>query len=164
MAEAARELLRRHPALRVYLGTAGGTVVQVIPAEVALDWREDDRFPEAARADLERPFDPARPPLIRFLLSRVGPAEHKLVITNHHALLDGWSMPLVGRTLLAVYAELGGGPVAPTAPPLSEYFRWLAGRDREASLTAWRDALAACRRRDPAGTREHRDRRRAPRP
>ncbi|MFD5502643.1 amino acid adenylation domain-containing protein [Streptomyces sp. NPDC127061] len=142
MAEAAHELLRRHPALRVYLGTAGDTVVQVIPTEVALDWREDDRFPEAARADLERPFDPARPPLIRFLLSRVGPAEHKLVITNHHALLDGWSMPLVGRTLLAVYAELGGGPVAPTAPPLSEYFRWLAGRDREASLTAWRDALA----------------------
>ncbi|MER5985206.1 amino acid adenylation domain-containing protein [Streptomyces sp. NPDC001787] len=142
MAEAARELLRRHPALRVYLGTAGDEVVQVIPTEVALDWREADRFPEAARADLERPFDPARPPLIRFLLSRVGPAEHKLAITNHHALLDGWSMPLVGRTLLAIYAELSGGPAAPASPPLSEYFRWLAGRDREASLAAWRDALA----------------------
>ncbi|ROQ63253.1 non-ribosomal peptide synthase protein (TIGR01720 family)/amino acid adenylation domain-containing protein [Streptomyces sp. 840.1] len=142
MAEAARELLRRHPALRVYLGTAGDDVVQVIPAEVALEWRQDDRFPEAARADLERPFDPATPPLIRFLLSRVGPAEHKLVITNHHALLDGWSMPLVGRTLLALYAELSGGPAAPASPPLSEYFRWLAGRDREASLAAWRDALA----------------------
>ncbi|MFD0021178.1 amino acid adenylation domain-containing protein [Streptomyces sp. NPDC058382] len=142
MAEAARELLRRHPALRVYLGTAGDDVVQVIPTEVALDWREDDRFPEAARAELARPFDPARPPLIRFLLSRVGPAEHKLVITNHHALLDGWSMPLVGRTLLAIYAELSGGPAAPASPPLSEYFRWLAGRDREASLDAWRNALA----------------------
>ncbi|MEV0026369.1 amino acid adenylation domain-containing protein [Streptomyces atroolivaceus] len=142
MAEAARELLRRHPALRVHLGTAGDEVVQVIPADVTLDWRADDRFPEAARADLERPFDPNRAPLIRFLLSRVGPAEHKLVITNHHALLDGWSMPLVGRTLLALYAELSGGPAAPTAPPLSEYFRWLADRDREASLAAWRDALA----------------------
>ncbi|THA71401.1 amino acid adenylation domain-containing protein [Streptomyces sp. A0958] len=142
MARAARELLRRHPALRVHLGTAGDEVVQVIPAEVALEWRQDDRFPEAARADLERPFDPARPPLIRFLLSRVGPAEHKLVITNHHALLDGWSMPIVGRTLLALYAELGGGPAAPVSPPLSEYFRWLAGRDEEASLNAWRQALA----------------------
>ncbi|MFF1920319.1 amino acid adenylation domain-containing protein [Streptomyces sp. NPDC058221] len=142
MAEAARELLRRHPALRVYLGTAGDDVVQVIPADVTLDWRQDDRFPEAARADLERPFDPAGPPLIRFLLSRVGPAEHKLVITNHHALLDGWSMPLVGRTLLAIYAELSGGPAAPAAPPLPEYFRWLAGRDRDTSLAAWRDALA----------------------
>ncbi|MEV5981005.1 amino acid adenylation domain-containing protein [Streptomyces sp. NPDC052114] len=142
MAEAARELLRRHPALRVYLGTAGDDVVQVIPTEVALDWRRDDDFEEAVRAELARPFDPARPPLIRFLLSRVGPAEHRLVITNHHALLDGWSMPIVGRTLLAIYAELGGGPAAPVAAPLQEYFRWLAGRDREASLTAWRDALA----------------------
>ncbi|WNI26618.1 non-ribosomal peptide synthetase [Streptomyces sp. ITFR-16] len=142
MARAAHELLRRHPALRVYLGTAGDEVVQVIPADVALDWRQDDRFPEAARADLERPFDPSRPPLIRFLLSRVGPAEHKLVITNHHALLDGWSMPLVGRTLLALYAELSGGPAAPASPPLSEYFRWLADRDKDASLAAWREALA----------------------
>ncbi|MEU5894987.1 non-ribosomal peptide synthetase [Streptomyces venezuelae] len=142
MAEAARELLRRHPALRVHLGTAGDDVVQVVPADVHLDWREDDRFPEAAREDLERPFDPARPPLIRFLLSRVGPDEHKLVITNHHALLDGWSMPIVGRTLLALYAELTGGPAAPAAPPLSEYFRWLADRDHAASVNAWRDALA----------------------
>ncbi|MEU1150727.1 amino acid adenylation domain-containing protein [Streptomyces sp. NPDC005863] len=142
MAEAARELLRRHPALRVHLATAGDDVVQVVPADIALDWREDDRFPQAARAELERPFDPARPPLIRFLLSRVGPAEHKLVITNHHALLDGWSMPLVGRALLALYAELSGGPAAPAAPPLSEYFHWLAGRDHDVALTAWRDALA----------------------
>lgn len=155
MARAAHELLRRHPALRVYLGTAGDEVVQVIPADVALDWRQDDNFPEAARADLERPFDPARPPLIRFLLSRVGPAEHKLVITNHHALLDGWSMPLVGRTLLALYAELSGGPAAPASPPLSEYFRWLADRDKEASLAAWREALAGvddATRLAPAGT------------
>ncbi|GGV28754.1 non-ribosomal peptide synthetase [Streptomyces spectabilis] len=141
MAAAARELLRRHPALRVYLGTAGDDVVQVIPADVALDWRQDDDFDTAVRTELQRPFDPANPPLIRFLLSRVGPHEHKLVITNHHALLDGWSMPLVGRTLLALYAELGGGPAAPTAPPLSEYFRWLAGRDHQASLAAWREAL-----------------------
>ncbi|MDT0381742.1 amino acid adenylation domain-containing protein [Streptomyces sp. DSM 42041] len=142
MAEAARELLRRHPALRVHLAPVGDDVVQVIPADVTLEWTQDDRFPEAARAELARPFDPAKPPLIRFLLSRTGPAEHKLVITNHHALLDGWSMPLVGRTLLALYAELGGGPAVPAGPPLSEYFRWLAGRDRDASLTAWRGALA----------------------
>ncbi|MBB6174389.1 amino acid adenylation domain-containing protein/non-ribosomal peptide synthase protein (TIGR01720 family) [Nocardiopsis mwathae] len=142
MAAAARELLRRNPALRVYLAPVGDDVVQVVPADAALEWRRDDRFEAAARAELERPFDPARPPLIRFLLSRTGPDEHKLVITNHHALLDGWSMPLVGRALLAIYAELGGGPGAPAAADVSEYFRWLADRDPEASLAAWRDALA----------------------
>ncbi|RKT55490.1 non-ribosomal peptide synthetase [Saccharothrix australiensis] len=154
MRAATAELLRRHPALRVHLHTtAAGDVVQVVPADVTLDWRHvdlsahepdrrDERLTGHCRADLERPFHPARPPLIRFLLCTLGADEHRLVITNHHALLDGWSMPLVGRTLLAIYAELGGGPVAPVAPPLSEYHRWLAARDHDAALAAWRDALA----------------------
>ncbi|WP_232376772.1 non-ribosomal peptide synthetase [Amycolatopsis aidingensis] len=149
LAAAAAELLRRHPSLRMYLATtAGGEIVQVIPAEVELDWRRLDlsgragEFAEHARAELERPFDPGEPPLIRFLLCTLGPAEHRLAITNHHALLDGWSMPLVGRRLLAIYAELGGGPAVPPVAELPEYFRWLATRDREASLRAWRDALS----------------------
>ncbi len=161
MREAARELLRRHSALRVCLAQTGDDVVQVVPADTVLDWRCDDRFPEAARAELERPFDPARPPLIRFLLSRVGPAEHKLVITNHHALLDGWSMPLVGRTLLALYAELGGGPAVPAAPPLPEYFRWLAGQGPPRVPGRLAGRAGRRRRCDAAGTGDRRHRRRA---
>ncbi len=143
MAEAARELLRRHPSLRIHLASSGegDEVVQVVPAEVALDWRQDDDFETAVREELARPFDPTTPPLIRFLLSRTGPDTHKLVITNHHALLDGWSMPLVGRALLGLYAELGGGPAVPPAADLTAYHRWLAARDRGASQEAWRQAL-----------------------
>ncbi|MGW2173783.1 amino acid adenylation domain-containing protein [Streptomyces sp. NPDC001705] len=142
MAEAARELLRRHPSLRVHLASAGDEVVQVVPAEVAVDWRQDDDFDTAAREELARPFDPSTPPLIRFLLSRVAPDVHKLAITNHHALLDGWSMPLVGRALLGIYAELGGGDAVPPAADPTEYYRWLVARDRGASEDAWRQALA----------------------
>ncbi|SER21506.1 non-ribosomal peptide synthetase [Actinokineospora terrae] len=161
MRAATAELLRRHPALRVHLHTtAGGDVVQVVPAEVTLDWRRvdlsghtpDERarlVAQHCRADLERPLDPAVAPLVRFLLCTLGPDEHRLVITNHHALLDGWSMPLVGRTLLATYAELGGGPAAPTSPSPSEYHRLLAGRDHAAGLAAWQAALAGL----DAGTR-----------
>ncbi|MFD0204171.1 amino acid adenylation domain-containing protein [Saccharothrix carnea] len=152
MRAATAELLRRHPSLRVHLHTtAAGDVVQVVPADVTLDWRQvdlrdaarrDELLAEHCRADLERPFTPTRPPLIRFLLCALGTDEHRLVITNHHALLDGWSMPLVGRTLLAIYAELGGGPTAPVAPSLTEYHRWLAERDHDAALGAWKEALA----------------------
>ncbi len=147
MREAAAEVLRRHPALRVHLHTTdAGEVVQVVPEAVSLDWRQatvsPERVADECRIELARPFDPAAPPLIRFLLLTLGPAEHRLVLTNHHALLDGWSMPLVGRTLLATYAELGGGPAAPVAPPLSEYHRVLGERDPDAALEAWREALA----------------------
>ncbi|GAA4918265.1 amino acid adenylation domain-containing protein [Actinomycetospora succinea] len=149
---AAAELLRRSPALRSALTTAAtGEVVQVVPEEVALGWAHVDLSaaadPEqavtaAARAETDRPWHPARPPLIRFVLLTLGAGEHRLVITNHHALLDGWSMPLVCRTLFAVYDELGGGTPAPALAPVTDYLRWLARQDRAASLDAWRDRLA----------------------
>ncbi|MEV0675448.1 amino acid adenylation domain-containing protein [Actinosynnema sp. NPDC050436] len=148
MRAATAELLRRHPALRVHLHTTADAVVQVVPADVHLDWRHVDLTGSAAdpeaefRTELDRPFDPHRPPLIRFLLVTLGAGEHRLVLTVHHALLDGWSMPLVGRTLLATYAELGGGPAASVAPAQDEYHRWLAGRDHDAALDAWREAFA----------------------
>ncbi|SFQ76164.1 non-ribosomal peptide synthetase [Amycolatopsis rubida] len=146
MRAAAEELLRRHPALRVHLHTtAAGEVVQVVPADVRLDWRHVEHPASAdgeCAAELARPFDPAVPPLIRFLLLTLGPAEHRLVLTIHHALLDGWSMPLVGRALLATYAELDGGAAAPVAPPLAEYHRVLAARDHDAAAEAWQTALA----------------------
>ncbi|MBP2365508.1 non-ribosomal peptide synthetase [Pseudonocardia parietis] len=148
MRAAAAELLRRHPSLRIHLAALDdGQVVQVVPSGVDLDWRFVDltgapeRFAEVAAAEQARPFDPARPPLIRFLLVRLGPGEHRLAITNHHALLDGWSMPLVGRALLGIHDELGGGPAVPAPPPVAEHFAWLAARDHDAARTAWRELL-----------------------
>ncbi|MFD6794919.1 MULTISPECIES: amino acid adenylation domain-containing protein [Prauserella salsuginis group] len=156
LADAAAELLRRQPALRTHLATtSAGEVVQVVPAEVDLDWQHVDMstvdsgdgdvealFAERCREELARPFDPEVPPLIRFRLFRFGPAEHRLVLTNHHALLDGWSMPLTGRTLLGLYRELGGGPAVAPSASLQDYHHWLASRDRNAALDAWRDALS----------------------
>ncbi|MDD7940431.1 amino acid adenylation domain-containing protein [Actinomycetospora lutea] len=149
---AAAELLRRSPALRSALTTAAtGEVVQVVPEEVELGWAHVDvagrddaeqAVAAAARAEMDRPWHPARPPLIRFVLLTLGAADHRLVITNHHALLDGWSMPLVCRTLFAIYDELGGGTPAPVPAPVTDYLRWLARQDRAASLAAWRRQLA----------------------
>ncbi|GAA4994431.1 amino acid adenylation domain-containing protein [Pseudonocardia tropica] len=152
MRAAAADLVARYPALRMFLTVTGdGDAVAVIPADAALDWEyldltgagthRDAAFVAAADERMRRPFDPASPPLIRFLLVRLAEDEHRLVLTNHHALLDGWSMPIVGRALLALYAEREGGPVPPPAPDLADYHRWLAGRDRDAALTAWREVL-----------------------
>ena len=149
---AAAELLRRSPALRSVLTTAAsGEVVAVVPVDVELGWAHVDlsasadreqAVTAAARGEMDRDWHPARPPLIRFALLTLGATDHRLVVTNHHALLDGWSMPLVCRTLFAIYDELGGGPPAPELAPVTDYLRWLARQDRAASLAAWRDRLA----------------------
>ncbi|WP_449066769.1 condensation domain-containing protein, partial [Planomonospora algeriensis] len=102
-------------------------------------WREVEGVdPERVAAEERgRRFDPARPPLLRFALVGVGPGRHRLVFTNHHLLLDGWSTPLLAAELLALYT---GEEPAP-APPYKEYLAWLARQDRTAAREAWDRAL-----------------------
>ena len=46
-------------------------------------------------------------PLIRLTLIRTGTDDSKLLLTNHHMLLDGWSTPLVLTDLMILYATDG---------------------------------------------------------
>ncbi|MEV7168496.1 amino acid adenylation domain-containing protein [Streptomyces sp. NPDC093224] len=143
-------LLRRHPNLRAGFWHEGvPQPVQFVPAEVpfTLDRVDlsDDPSPSAVRraerAELNRRFSLHRPPLLRLLLARRGPDDHLLVVTVHHILVDGWSMPLLVGDLLALYEADGrpGGP-APVRP-YKDYLRWLKAQDAPAAEAAWRQAL-----------------------
>ena len=89
-------------------------------------------------------FDLRRAPLLRVALFRTDEREHHLVITHHHLILDGWSLPLILRDVLALYdAHRRGEPagLAP-APRYRDYVAWLQTRAPEASEAFWREALA----------------------
>ncbi|MFE1930390.1 amino acid adenylation domain-containing protein [Streptomyces sp. NPDC059474] len=151
---ACRTLLRRHANLRAGFRYAGlRRPVQFIPHEVPLPWEEidlaalteDERTAAADRvleADRRRRFDLGKPPLMRFTLLRLGDGRHRFVLTNHHILLDGWSRPMLLRELLALYAARGDDSGLPRVRPFRDYLHWLAGQDRDASVAAWREALA----------------------
>ncbi|MFJ3928565.1 amino acid adenylation domain-containing protein, partial [Streptomyces sp. NPDC090022] len=151
---AAETLLARHPVLRAaFRDDAGLTApVQVVPARVELPWTEIDLtgLPEDERADTVADwmtrdravrFDPAHAPLLRFALLRTGAERHRLVLTNHHILLDGWSMPVLVKELLTLYGRSGDGSALPRVTPTRDYLTWLAGQDRGAAEAAWRQAL-----------------------
>ncbi|MGW6601237.1 amino acid adenylation domain-containing protein [Streptomyces sp. NPDC055036] len=150
---AAEALFVRHPNLRAcFLHSGLSEPVQVIPERVELPWREVDlrAEDEAARAGLlerltaeesGRRFAPDEAPLARCLLVRLGPAQHRLVLTLHHLLLDGWSMPLLTRDLLRLYDNGGELDALPEARPYTGYLAWLAQQDGEASAAVWRTAL-----------------------
>ena len=89
--------------------------MQVVLPRVAVPWRLIDlsglRCGRAAAAAggrssrhdrLER-FDLAAPPLMRFALIKLAAERHRLLISNHHLLMDGWSAPILVRELLEVY-------------------------------------------------------------
>jgi amino acid adenylation domain-containing protein len=141
-------VLGRHDNLRAaFLQPPDGPPVQVIPAEVDLPWRQCDATDAAHLARLAEQernagFDPANPPLIRFLLVTVAAGEHRLIMTNHHILLDGWSLPLLLDEVCTAYRALVDGTALPPVTPYREYASWLAGQDRAGAENVWRTALS----------------------
>ncbi|QCX74845.1 Linear gramicidin synthase subunit D [Streptomyces sp. YIM 121038] len=143
-------LLDRHAALRAcFRQVSGARRVQVIARHVTLPWRTEDlsRLPGAeARAALERlaeqeraeRFDLAKAPLLRVLLVRLAAHRHRLVLTSHHILMDGWSAPVLVAELTAAYAHGGDTARLPRTTSYRDYLLWLGKQDKEAARAAWR--------------------------
>ncbi|WP_305787964.1 non-ribosomal peptide synthetase [Symbioplanes lichenis] len=151
---AAGDLLRRHPHLgAAFLHRGFRVPVQVIGAPPGVPWQETDlrdlspqdrdrRLADLAAGHRTTGFSPGEPPLLRFLLCRLGPERHTLVLTIHHLLIDGWSVPLLVQDLMTLYgARLDGSTPAP-APAYRDFLGWLARRSRSEARAAWRTALA----------------------
>ncbi|MFI6406277.1 non-ribosomal peptide synthase/polyketide synthase [Streptomyces sp. NPDC050548] len=150
---AAQRLVDRHAPLRAcFRQTPDGRPVQLIASGLELPWHEVDlsaqedatvrrTLAEAVAAD-ERAhrFDLAHPPLIRCALIRFGEDRSRLVLTFHHIVADGWSLPVLHRELLALYGE--NPTPLPEVAPYRGYLRRIAGADRDAARAAWRTALA----------------------
>nr|QEO74420.1 condensation domain-containing protein [uncultured bacterium] len=146
MRRAADALLRRHPNLRVgFRYDELPEPVQVEYGAVPARWRaatvestvEAERL---AAEDRATGFDLTAPPLLRFLSIRLGEDRHRLVLTAHHILWDGWSTSILVNELFTLYsgdeARLGAVPSYPS------YLAWLAAQDRAAARKAWASALA----------------------
>ncbi|MGK8524868.1 amino acid adenylation domain-containing protein [Nocardia asteroides] len=144
----ATALLERHPNLRAaFVRTADGVPAQVIPAAAVVRWRRVDLRDgtttpeEVIAAERVIPFDPADPPLLRFLLIAVAPQDFRLVLTAHHLLLDGWSLPLLWRELIGLYAVEARAELLPTVASYRGYLEWLDRREPSAGVEAWREVL-----------------------
>ncbi|MGW5384873.1 amino acid adenylation domain-containing protein [Nocardia sp. NPDC003963] len=117
--------------------------VQVIPRTPRVAWwvedlRDVSGDAEAAALELEaragaETFDIAVPPLLRALLIRMSDTGHRLVLTAHHLLADGWSVPIVLREMLALYH----GEQLPEPGYYGTYLAWLAARDTAAAVRHW---------------------------
>ena len=74
-------------------------------------------------------------------VDRLAADRRRLVLTGI-TLMDGWSLPLLVRELLALYAHRGDVAALPRVTPYREYLAWIAAQDRAAAVAAWRQALA----------------------
>ncbi|MDX3544048.1 amino acid adenylation domain-containing protein [Streptomyces europaeiscabiei] len=149
---AAQSLLDRHAPLRAaFRQRPDGTPVQIVTRDAELPWREvelscqdgevRESLGDAVAADERaRGFDLAAPPLLRCALVRLGEERSRLILTFHHIVADGWSLPVLHRELMASYGT--DVPVLPEVAPYRGFLRRLAEQDRDAARDAWLDALA----------------------
>ncbi|WP_051838452.1 amino acid adenylation domain-containing protein [Streptomyces sp. NRRL WC-3742] len=151
---AARTLLERHANLRVgFRSDRVSKPVQLVHRKVNVPWeqidlssldaeRQEAELARLADEDQARPFDLTRPPLMRFTVFRLAPERFRLMLTKHHILMDGWSVPVLIRELFELYGSRGDASVLRPVTPYRDYLTWLAGQDADAAEQAWRQALA----------------------
>ncbi|GCD40789.1 non-ribosomal peptide synthetase [Streptomyces paromomycinus] len=138
--------------------------LQVVRRDVDLPWREEDwsalpapeqrdRFESLLADDRATDFDPARAPLMRCVLIRLADRCHRFLWTRHHAVSDGWSMPVVMAEVLNGYrCRVEGGTMPPgPATQYREYIAWLRDQDEAEAEKYWRGALAGVQGPTPLG-------------
>ncbi|WP_411851393.1 amino acid adenylation domain-containing protein [Stenotrophomonas sp. LGBM10] len=151
-----QRVLAGHAILRTaFVQLADSRLLQVVQPAPALpvqrlDWRTRQNDVDAAWRQLQARdravgFDFAVAPLLRLHIVQLPDQAHRLLLTYHHALLDGWSIPLLLERVHTAYARAADGQ-ADAGPetlgrPFRDYVQWLAGRPVEAAERYWREHL-----------------------
>ncbi len=73
-----------------------------LPVEV-LDSTDSASLMTRIDREVLAPFDLRQGPLLRARLLRLGEERHVLVVTLHHIVCDGWSMPIMVDELVRLY-------------------------------------------------------------
>jgi len=148
LGDAVQAVVARHPNLVARFSQKFAEPMQIIPADPVAPWQYvdltgdtdnlDAQIDRVCIAERSAVCDLAEGPAFRAALIRTAPDQHLLVMTNHHIVLDGWSLPILLGEVFATYY----GQRLPPAVPYRRFVSWLSGRDLDAARGAWREVLA----------------------
>ena len=113
------------------------------------DWRDltapqqEEKLTQFLEADCARGFDVSVAPLIRVAVLQTGSDSFHIVISNHHLVLDGWSLGVARREVTQVYqAFIARQEIElPSPPAFSTYVDWLGNKSSKDAKDFWRAAL-----------------------
>ena len=130
--QAIDKTVERHASLRSTFSADGQEVIVHQSKPYLFDERDlSQQSPEERHNSLlsviqeqaRTPFDLIDGPLLRGILQKLSDTEHKLTLTVHHAVLDGWSLAVFCHDLGYFYDSLSGTEREPLEPAhqYSEY-------------------------------------------
>ena len=143
--DAVHTVVNRHPNLAARFCQQFDEPVQIIPADPIVPWRYVDYAgdyrgagPAGVRRRTRRGLRPRPPAGLSGGVIRTADDRHRVVLTNHHIVVDGWSLPILLQEIFASYH----GQRLPAPAPYRRFVTWLADRDLDAAHAAWREVLA----------------------
>ncbi|WP_120313386.1 non-ribosomal peptide synthetase, partial [Mycobacterium mantenii] len=146
--DAVHTVVNRHPHLAALFCEQYDEPVQIIPADPVVEWRyleldgtdaaeADELIEQLCVSERAAVRDLAGQPAFRAALIRTADRRHRFLLTNHHILLDGWSLPILLREIFTSYY----GERLPAAGSYRAFLTWLADRDLDAAREAWGEVL-----------------------
>ncbi|MFJ1701780.1 amino acid adenylation domain-containing protein, partial [Streptomyces sp. NPDC088252] len=127
-------VVERHPVLRTSFDLSGLSVpMQLVHAEAEMPLglvdlrglskaRQRRELADYVRGERTTGFDPAVAPLFRMTVHVLSDDAFQWTVTDHHAILDGWSLASTLAEITDTYHTLLNGHT-PTLPPLRSTYR-----------------------------------------
>jgi len=155
--QAWQQVVARHQVLRTaFIWEGQSKPLQVVHRQVQLpleihDWRgishnkQRQQLDTFLESDQERGFQLSQAPLMRLTLIQMEQEVYQFIWSYHHLLMDGWSLPLVLKEVLACYKACTEGQDFHLEPTISyqDYIAWLQKQDKtkEKGEVFWRQLL-----------------------
>ncbi|RMZ58567.1 amino acid adenylation domain-containing protein [Chryseobacterium nematophagum] len=120
---------KKHPILRTRFDWSE-SIVQVVDKIGSVDWRcidlsgydekeREDKIKAIVQKDREEDYDLSKSGLFRVYLCQHSESHYTCIFSNHHAILDGWSMPVLFNDIHTSYLTLLKGEVVASMVDIS---------------------------------------------
>ena len=146
-------LIQRHQNLRSYFlsSVEGNLICQIAPsAKIPLKIVDLSKMPPesleelillAEKKEIDQTINVEYAPLSKLLLLKLHDTKWKFSWTHHHAIVDGWSMPVILDELLEAYDS--NAPLIKKSPPTPEsLIRLNSEKNSATALQEWQEILA----------------------
>jgi len=153
--QAWQQLIDTYDVLRTCFVLQRSQPLQVVLKQVTLPWQgydwqslsaeeQQQQLPIWLHRDRQAGFDVTKAPLMRFALIQLNSHQYQFIWTHHHALLDGWSIPILMQDLLQRYGSLLQERPLPAvqSSPYQDYVAWLQQQDKAPGIAYWQQQLA----------------------
>ncbi|MGD9898611.1 MAG: amino acid adenylation domain-containing protein [Calditrichaceae bacterium] len=150
------EAVQRNPILRTsFVYKKIEKMLQVVHKSVEvpieeLDWIDfsenqiHEKLSYYLKNDRAKGFNLSKAPLLRLAVIRIGRQVWQIVWSNHHSLIDGWSLPLLFKEIFTLYESFVANRDIrlEKTRPYRDYINWINQQDVRTAEEYWKEKLS----------------------